>query len=87
MLYRETIVVYSEIRSSCDWNYRVPLAVCVFVGFAYSYVCYLAVYAFPARMGMMVERLLLARQLSLCQSTKHKCSFVKMLVLIEYCKF
>jgi hypothetical protein len=87
MLYRETIAVYSEIRSSCDWNYRVLLAVPVFVDFVYSYVCYLAVYVFPARMGAMVERLLPVRQPSLCQSTKHKCSSVKMLVLIEYCKF
>jgi len=87
MLYWETIAVYSEIRSSCDWNYRVLLAVPVFVDFVYSYVSYLAVYVFSARMGAMVERLLLVHQPSLCQSTQHKCSFVKMLVLIEHYKF
>jgi len=87
MLYKEIIVVCSEIRSSCDWNYRVLLAVAVFVDFVYSYVCYLAVHVFPARMRAMVERLLLIRQPLLCQSTKHKCSSVKLLVLKQYCKF
>jgi len=87
MLYKEIIVVCSEIRSSCDWNYRVLLAAPVFVVFVYSYVCYLAVHVFPARMRAMVERLLLVHQPLLCQSTKHKCSSVKLLVLKQYCKF
>jgi hypothetical protein len=65
MLYRETIAVCFEIRSSCDWNYRVLLAVPVFVDFVYLYVCYLAVYVFLARMGAMAEHLLLVRQPSL----------------------
>jgi hypothetical protein len=51
MAYRESVAVYSDFWSSCDWNYRVLLAVPVFVDFVYSYVCYLAVYVFPARMG------------------------------------
>jgi hypothetical protein len=88
MLFREIIAVCSEIRSSYCWNYRVLLGLPVFVNFVYSYVCYLAVYVrvFPARMRAMVERLLGVQQPSLCQSTKHKCSSVQLLVWIQYCK-
>jgi hypothetical protein len=88
MLFREIIVVYSKIRSSYCWNYRVLLGLSVFVNFVYSYVCYLAVYVpvFSARMRAMAERLL-GSSSSRCVNQQSKSVVtLSLAVLIQYCK-